>query len=94
MIDQESNGRRGFSGLSLFFMFAGGALAGAAAAYLAQARNREHVRDLALHTRDQAGRLPQALRDASSAAKEAFAEALGGNGESAEVIEVVKPKHK
>ena len=94
MIDQESNGRRGFSGLSLFFMFAGGALAGAAAAYLAQAPNRERVRELALHTRDQAGRLPQALRDASSAAKDAFAEALGGNGEGAEVIEVVKPKHK
>ena len=94
MIDQESNGRRGFSGLSLFFMFAGGALAGAAAAYLAQARNREHVRELALHTRDQAGRLPQALRDASSAAKEAFTEAFGGNGEAVEAVEVVKVKHK
>jgi hypothetical protein len=91
MIDQDTNGRKGFSGLSLFFMFAGGALAGAAAAYLAQARNREHVRDLALHTRDQAGRLPQAVADASSAAKEAFVEAFGGNGEE---IEVVKHKHK
>jgi GAF domain-containing protein len=75
----------------LFFMFAGGALAGAAAAYLAQARNREQVRDLALHARDQAGRLPQALLDASSAAKEAFTEALGGNGEA---VAVVKAKHK
>jgi hypothetical protein len=94
MIDQEANGHSGFSGLSLFLWFAGGALAGAAAVYLAQARNRERVRDLALHTRDQAGRLPQALRDASIAAKDAFTEALGGNGESAEVIEVVKHKHK
>jgi hypothetical protein len=94
MSDQETNGRRGFSGVSLFFMFAGGALAGAAAAYLAQAQNRERVRELALHTRDQAGRLPQALRDASIAAKDAFAEALGGNGEGVEVVEVVKHKHK
>ena len=91
MSDQETNGRKGFSGLSLFFMFAGGALAGAAAAYLAQARNREYVRELALHTKDQAGRLPQALSDASSAAKDAFVEAFGGNGEA---VEVVKHKHK
>jgi hypothetical protein len=87
MSDQETNGRRGYSGFSLFLGFAGGALAGAAAAYLVQAQNRAHVRDLALRTRDQAGRIPKALRDASSAAQDAFAASYRGNGEAVEVVE-------
>jgi hypothetical protein len=87
MSDQETNGRRGFSGVSLLLWFAGGALAGAAAAYLAQAQNRAHVRELAQRTRDRAGRLPQALRDASSAAQSAFAESYQGNAEAAAIVE-------
>ena len=89
MSDQETNGRRGFSGFSLLLWFAGGALAGAATVYLTQAENRTRVRDLALRARDKAGRIPKALRDASSAAQEAFAESYGGNGEP---VNVVGPK--
>jgi hypothetical protein len=89
MTAEETNGRRGFSGFSLLLWFAGGALAGAAATYLAQAQNRGRVRELAQRTRDQASRLPKALRDASSAAQDAFAESYRGNGES---IVAVEPK--
>jgi hypothetical protein len=87
MNNQETNGRTGYSGYSLLLWFAGGALAGAAAAYLAQAQNRAHVRELAQHTRDQAGRLPKALHDASSAAQSAFAQAYRGNSEPVAVVE-------
>ena len=87
MSDQETNGRKGYSGFSLLLWFAGGALAGAAAAYLSQAQNRARIRDLALRTRDKAGRIPQALRDASSAAQEAFAASYGSNGEPVKVLE-------
>jgi hypothetical protein len=92
MIDQESNGRKGFSGLSVFLWFAGGALTGAAAAYLAQAQNRERVLDLARRTRVKAGRVPHALKEASSAAREAFVGSYGRNSEAVEAVEVVKPK--
>ncbi len=86
MSDQGTNERRGFSGFSLLCWCAGGALAGAAAAYLAQAQNRARVRDLAQRTRDQAGRIPKAVRDASSAAQDAFAESYRGNGEPINVV--------
>ena len=78
MSDQGMKGRTGFSGISVLLGFAGGALAGAAAAYLAQAQNRAHVRDLAARTMDQSSRLPKALREASSAAQDAFVESYGG----------------
>jgi len=80
MSDQEKNGNKGFSGYSLLLWFAGGALAGAAAAYLAQEKNRERVRDLAVRAKDRAGRIPKALVEASSAAQDAFAESYGGDG--------------
>ena len=88
---QATESRSGFSGTSLFLTFVGGALAGAAVAYLAQAENRARVRALAKHTREMAGHLPQAVREASAAAKEAFAEAYGDDAES---VAVVAPKHK
>ena len=74
MSEQRENG---FGGFTLLFCFAGGALAGAAAAYLAQQQNRARVRDLASSARQRAGRLPKALRDASSAAQETFIESYG-----------------
>ena len=89
---QTTNGRSGFSGTSLFLMFVGGALTGAAVAYLAQGENRARVRELAKHTRDMAGHLPQAVRDASHAAKEAFAEAY--RGDDGEAVAALAPKHK
>lgn len=80
MSEHRANGRRGYSGFTLVAWFAGGALAGAAAAYLADPENRLRLRELMLRTRGQAGRLPQALRDASTAAQSAFAESYGDDG--------------
>jgi hypothetical protein len=87
-VEQPTNGRAGFSGKSLLLMFVGGALTGAAVAYLAQRENRARIGALATHTREMAAQLPQAVREASHAAKEAFAEAYGGDGEA------VAPKRK
>jgi hypothetical protein len=87
---QSTNGRSGFSGMSLFLMFLGGALTGAAAAYLAQSRNRETVRALAGRAQHAVAQLPQATRDASHAAKEAFVENYNNAGE---VVATLAPKH-
>jgi len=76
-----SNGRNGYKGTSLLLMFAGGALTGAAVAYLAQAQNRERVRAIAKRARERAGQFPRAMREASHAARTAFAEAQSGHGE-------------
>lgn len=81
-----SNGHTGYSGTSLLLMFVGGALAGAAVAYLAQAENRARVRAFARRTRQKAAHLPHAVREASHAAKGAFADAYAGLGETAEAI--------
>jgi hypothetical protein len=81
--EQLTNGRTGYSGKSLLLLFVGGAVTGAAVAYLAQRGNRARVGALAAHAREMAAHLPQAVRDASHAAKEAFTEAYGGNGEAA-----------
>ena len=78
MNDQANNGRTGYSGSSLLLMFLGGALAGAAGAYFAQARNRARVRALVEDARRDAGHLPQAVREASQAAREAFSDAYDG----------------
>jgi hypothetical protein len=91
MNGQATNGRAGYSGTSLLLMFVGGALSGAAVAYLAQVENRARVRALAKRTRENAGHLPQAVREASHAAKEAFVEAYSGNGEA---VAAIAPKHK
>ena len=84
-------GQPGFSGLSILLAFAGGALIGGAAAALftpvsgpearrrvagAVDQGRQRLSTLAGDTTEAAGRLPQALRDASSAATEAFTEAM------------------
>lgn len=81
----QGNGQStsGFSGTSLFLMFLGGALTGAAAAYLAQSQNREQVGRLAGRARHAAGLLPHAVHDASLAAKDAFTEAYVDPAEAA-----------
>ena len=79
---QSNNGRSGRSDTSLILMFLGGALAGAAGAYLAQGRNRENVRTLAGRAQQAVGQLPQATRDASHAAREAFVDAYNSPGEA------------
>jgi hypothetical protein len=81
---QATNGRTGYSGTSLLLIFVGGALTGAAVAYLAQTENRARVRALAKRTREMAGQLPQAVCEASHAAQEAFAEAYSDQGEAVE----------
>ena len=78
---QGSNGGSGYSGSTLLLLFLGGAAAGAAVAYLAQADNRARVRAFAERARQSAGQLPQAVRDASQAAKVAFAESYAGHGD-------------
>ena len=83
---QSTNGRSGFSGTSLFLMFLGGALTGAAAAYLAQSQNREQVGRLAGRVQHAAGQLPTAVHDASVAAKEAFAGAYAEPAEAAKAL--------
>jgi gas vesicle protein len=64
----------------LFIALLGGAAAGAAVAYLTAPRSgaesRERIQALAEDTRDTVGRVPEALRKATQAAREAFNEAL------------------
>lgn len=84
-------GQPGFSGLSILLAFAGGAFLGGAAAALftpvsgpearrrvagAVDQGRQRLSALAGDGAEAAGRLPQALREASSAATEAFSEAM------------------
>jgi hypothetical protein len=83
---QTANGRTGYSGASLLLMFVGGAVAGAAVAYLAQADNRARVRALAKRTRERARHLPRAMREAAKEAKEAFGEAYSSHGEAVAAI--------
>jgi len=78
---QSTTSRSGFSGTSLLLMFLGGTLTGAAVAYLAQTENRARVRTLAIRTQQTAGHLPQAVREATHAAKEAFTESYSINGD-------------
>jgi len=67
-------------GLTLFLAFAGGALVGGAAAVLFAARSgaetRRRIAGAVDDTKEFASRMPQAIRDASSAAQTAFAAAL------------------
>jgi len=77
-------------GLMLFLAFAGGALVGGAAALLLAPRTRPETRRRitgAVHdTKEVATRMPQAIREASSAAQAAFAAALKeSEGEDATV---------
>ena len=73
--EQPRNG-----GLSLFRAFVGGALVGGTAALLfaprSGAETRRRITDAVDGTKDVASRMPQAIREASSAAQTAFAAAL------------------
>jgi gas vesicle protein len=76
----EENGRSGFSGGQVFLGFLAGAAAGAVAAFLSAPRSgeqtRDRIRQLADDGRERAHRLPEALVNASEAAKEAFTKSL------------------
>ena len=67
-------------GLTLFLAFVGGALVGGAAAVLfaprAGVEMRRRISGAVDDTKDMASRMPQAIRDASSAAQAAFSAAL------------------
>ena len=70
----------GSGGLTLLLTFLGGALAGGVAAMLLTPRSgadtRKRLLGAANDTRELAGRVPQAVREASAAAQEAFAGAM------------------
>jgi gas vesicle protein len=67
-------------GLTLFLAFAGGALAGGVAAMLfaprSGAETRRRITGAMGDTKELASRMPQAIREASSAAQAAFAAAM------------------
>ena len=67
-------------GLMLFLAFAGGALVGGAAALLLAPRSgaetRRRISGAAHDTKEAATRMPQAIREATSAAQAAFVAAL------------------
>jgi gas vesicle protein len=70
----------GSSGLTVFLSFLGGALVGGVAAMLLTPRSgadtRKRLVGAANDTRELAARVPQAVREASAAAQEAFAGAM------------------
>jgi hypothetical protein len=71
---------RGFGAGHIVLAVLGGAAAGAAVAFFTSPRsgpdNRRRVRDLAGDTRETAGRLPLALKEATKAAQTAFSGAM------------------
>ena len=76
-------------GLTLFLAFAGGALVGGAVAALfadrSGAETRRRIRGAVEGTKELASRMPQVIREASSAAQAAFAAALkesAGDGDA------------
>jgi gas vesicle protein len=76
----DENDRSGFSGGQVFLGFLAGAAAGAAAAFLSAPRSggdtRQRIRALADEGRERAQRLPEALSEATEAAREAFTQAM------------------
>ena len=81
MRQTESHEERPRSGgLTLFFAFVGGALVGGAAAVLfaprSGAESRRRITGAVEDAKELASRMPQAIRDASSAAQAAFVAAL------------------
>jgi gas vesicle protein len=84
MRQRDEETRSGFTGGQVFLGFLAGAAAGAVAAILSAPRagdeTRQRLRDLADEGRDRAQRLPDALAEASEAARQAFAQAMT-NGE-------------
>lgn len=69
---------------SVFFAFIGGALTGAAVAYLTAPRSgmesRQQLADLARRQKDKLGRIPQAVRDKISQGKEKTEDLLAREG--------------
>ena len=65
---------------SILISFGVGAAAGAATAYLLVPESRERLRQYAHDTSLKAGRVPKALKEASSAAKKAFSETYQAEG--------------
>lgn len=80
-----NNQTQGFSGWSVFFAFLGGVAAGAVAAVLSQARNRQAAQEFAQTQIDRAKRVPGALREAGTAAAQTFTEAVTGNNAASRV---------
>ncbi len=72
----------GSGGIGLFFAFAGGALLGGVAAVLLAPRSGAETRELLAGkldvSRELAARVPKAITEASTAAKDAFSAALNG----------------
>jgi gas vesicle protein len=77
MSDQPGSG-----GVGLFVAFAGGALLGGVAALLLAPRSGAKTRELLAgkfdDSKEMAGRVPQAISEATAAAKDAFSAALNG----------------
>ncbi len=74
------NKRQGYSGGSLILAFLGGAVAGAAAALLTTPKSgretRELLTDAAQRNAERTKHLPEAVKVASTAAREAFSEVM------------------
>jgi gas vesicle protein len=77
----ETNGRDGYGAASLFLAFLGGAAAGAAVALLiapkAGRETREQLADYVRSGKEKTRQLPEAVKAASIAARDAFSEAIG-----------------
>jgi gas vesicle protein len=78
--NEERNERTGFTGGQVCLGFLAGAAAGAVTAVLSAPRSgtdtRRRIRDLAEEGRERAQRIPEALAEATEAAKQAFTESL------------------
>jgi gas vesicle protein len=72
--------RHGFTGGHLVLAVAGGVLVGAAVALLLAPKTgrelRSRLKELAVNSKEKAGRVPKAFGDATDAAREAFVGAL------------------
>lgn len=79
----EMETTKGFGPLGMFLVFCGGALAGTAAALLLAPHSgretRKLIGDSIGRTKDRAGRLVSAARDAGTAARESFSETMAGH---------------
>jgi gas vesicle protein len=75
--------RQGFGGFALLFAFVGGALVGGVAAVLLAPRSGAETRRRLIarvdDSRDMVARVPQAIREASTAAQDAFSATLNGD---------------
>jgi hypothetical protein len=74
----EKEASKGSSIWSILLAFTAGAAAGATTAYLLVPENRIKLREAAHEASLKAGRVPKALKEASSAATRAFSESYQG----------------